>query len=78
MTATVSQLRALLRDVGAEDILIKSRNNLALNVNKVKCDAYDLEKMKPMAVNSYLGEYSWAEVTVGRYERMMQRGEKSF
>ena len=77
VTATVSQLRALLRDVGAEDILIKSRNNLALDVNKVKCDAYDLEKMKPMAVNAYLGEYmseySWAEFTAGRFERMVEK-----
>lgn len=80
VTATVSQLRALLRDVGAEDILIKSRNNLALDVNKVRCDAYDLEKREPMAVNSYLGEYmseySWAEVTVGRYEQMVRRDDK--
>lgn len=77
VTATVSQLRAVLRDVGAEDILIKSRNNLALDVNKVKCDAYDLEKMKPMAVNAYLGEYmseySWAEFTAGRFERMVEK-----
>lgn len=77
VTATVSQLRALLREAGAEDILIKSRNNLALDVNKVKCDAYDLEKMKPMAVNAYLGEYmseySWAEFTAGRFERMVEK-----
>lgn len=80
VTATVSQLRALLRDVDAEDILIKSRNNLALDVNKVKCDAYDLEKMKPMAVNSYLGEYmseySWAEFTAGRFERMVEKNRE--
>lgn len=80
VTATVSQLRALLRDKGAEDILIKSRNNLALDVNKVSCDAYDLEKMEPMAVNSYLGEYmseySWAEFTAGRFERMMEENRK--
>lgn len=80
VTATVSQLRALLRDSGAEDILIKSRNNLALDVSKVKCDAYDLEKMKPMAVNAYLGEYmseySWAEFTAGRFERMVGKNRE--
>lgn len=80
VTATVSQLRALLREAGAEEILIKSRNNLALDASKVKCDAYDLEKMKPMAVNAYLGEYmseySWAEFTAGRFERMVRENRE--
>lgn len=60
-----------------ENILIKTWNNLALDVNKVKCDAYDFEKGDLVAINSFRGEYmanySWAEFTTGHYTMLRER-----
>ncbi|MGN0108212.1 MAG: response regulator [Hominilimicola sp.] len=73
-TATVTSLKNSLKTVGADDILIKTWNHLALDVTKIKCDAYDYEKWDAVAVNSFHGEYmvnySWAEFTTGRYVKM--------
>lgn len=82
VTTIISSLRSTLREAGAENILIKTWNNLALDVNKVKCDAYDFEKGDLVAINSFRGEYmvnySWAEFTTGHYTMISERmnGEK--
>ena len=72
----LSSLRNTLREAGVEDILIKSRNHLAIDVNKIQCDAYDFEKWDAVAVNAFKGEYmtnySWAEFTNGNYVRMQK------
>lgn len=72
----LSSLRSTLREAGIEDILIKSRNHLAIDVNKIQCDAYDFEKWDAVAVNAFKGEYmtnySWAEFTNGNYVRMQK------
>ena len=76
-TTIISSLRSTLREHGIEDILIKTWNNLALDVNKVKCDAYDFEKGDLVAINSFRGEYmsnySWAEFTTGHYTSLGER-----
>ena len=68
-TAIISSLRRTLKAAGIDSILIKTWNNLALDINKVKCDAYDFEKGDVVAINSFHGEYmanySWAEFTTG-------------
>lgn len=69
-----SNLRNLIADlkhsfskVGAEDVIFKSRNCIAINREAVDCDYYDFLRHIPYAVNSYHGEYmsqySWAEIT---------------
>ncbi len=62
----ISDLRHTLSEVGAEDIIIKKRNILAINPERLNCDFYDFLKHIPYAVNSYHGEYmlqySWAEI----------------
>ena len=77
VTTIISSLRATLREVGAENILIKTWNHLALDVRKVKCDAYDFEKGDLLAINSFRGEYmanySWAEFTTGHYMMLSGR-----
>ena len=79
-TAIVSSLRKTLREAGIESLLIKTRNNLALDVSKVKCDAYDFEKGVALAADSFRGEYmtnySWAEVTTGYYIALNERRNK--
>ena len=72
--AVLSSLKSTLKEVGIDDILIKTWNHLAIDVSKIKCDAYDYEKGDISAVNSFHGEYmsnySWAEFTTGRYVQM--------
>ena len=59
---------------GIEDILIKTWNHLAVDISKIKCDAYEYEQGDLVAINSFHGEYlvnySWAEFTTARYTQM--------
>ena len=61
---------------GIEDILIKTWNHLAVDVSKIKCDAYEYEQGDLVAINSFRGEYltnySWAEFTTATYSQMKQ------
>lgn len=70
-TAVIASLRSTLKEAGIENILVKTWNHLAIDVKKIKCDAYEFEKGDPVAINSFHGEYmtnySWAEFTTGRY-----------
>lgn len=63
----VTTLRRNLKNVGADDILQKSRGHLAVDMSKVKSDFDDFIKGDAFAVNAYHGEYmanySWAEFT---------------
>ena len=76
-TAVISSLRSTLREAGIESILTKTWNNLALDVTKVWCDAYEFEKGNLLAINSfreeYMSNYSWAESTTGYYVRLNER-----
>ncbi len=71
-TTIISSLKKTLRDYGIEDLLVKSWGHVAVDINKLKCDAYDFEKGDPVAINAYHGEYmsnySWAEMTAGTYD----------
>ena len=71
VTTIVASLKKTLKDANIEDILIKTWNHLALDVSKIKCDAYDYENGDAVAVNAFHGEYmvnySWAEFTTGKY-----------
>ena len=75
--AILSSLKATLKEVGIEDVLVKTWNHLAIDISKIKCDAYDYEKGDMAAINSFHGEYmsnySWAEFTTGRYVQMELR-----
>ena len=77
VATVVKALKNALRDAGVEDILIKTHNHLAVDVQKFKCDSYDFEKWDVAAINSfrgeYMAEYSWAEFTNGRYANIAQK-----
>lgn len=64
----IADLRAVMKEYGAEDIIIKQRNAIALDCSKVECDYYRFLQGDPTAVNLYHGEYmsqySWPEMTV--------------
>ena len=76
VTKIVSSLRNTLKKAGIDDILVKTWNHLAIDVSKIKCDAYDFEAGDVTAINSFHGEYmkdySWAEFTTGDYTFIKQ------
>lgn len=63
----IAEVRRVLSEAGAENIIVKTRNSIAINREAVDCDYYDFLRHVPYAVNSYRGEYmaqySWAEIT---------------
>ena len=65
----ISDMMNTLRKAGADDIIIKRRNNISVDVKKVDCDYYRFLKGDAAAVNAYMGEfmsnYSWAEMIAG-------------
>lgn len=65
----LSDLIATLREVQADQILVKRRNNVAINKNKFNCDYYQYLEGNHAALRTFSGEYmlnySWAEYTVG-------------
>ena len=65
-------LRATLRELGLEDILIRERRQLAIRRDRVDCDYYRMLEGDVEAINafngSYMPEYSWAELTAGRLQ----------
>ena len=68
----ISDLKKQLESVGAKSVLVKARNSLAINCEKIICDYFDFIHHIPYAVNSYCGEYmsqySWAEITLAEIE----------
>ena len=68
----ISDLKKILESMGAKSVLVKARNTLAINCEKISCDYYDFLHHIPYAVNSYYGEYmsqySWAEMTLAEIE----------
>ena len=68
----VYELRQSLRESSIEDILIRSRNSLAIDTSKIVCDSYQFMEGVPSAVNSYrndyLMDYSWSEFSAARLE----------
>ena len=63
----ISCLMRTLKDNDLSDIIIKKRNQMAVDKSKIKCDYYDFLNLDAAAVNAYQGEYmsnySWAEMT---------------
>ena len=63
----VTELRRILNQFGASDILIHSRDSFAIDTKKLNCDYYRFLEKDPVAIASYRGEYmcqyDWAEYT---------------
>ncbi|MBQ9535980.1 MAG: response regulator [Clostridia bacterium] len=68
----LSDLKATLREIGMDDLLIRERRQLAVRRDMVDCDYYRMLEGDMEAVNSFSGaymeEYSWAELTAGRLQ----------
>lgn len=63
----ISDLKATLRGIGMDDILIRKGSTLAIRPEKLDCDYYRMLSGDMTAVNAFRGEYmeqySWAELT---------------
>lgn len=74
---SVADLIHCLSDAGAETMIRKKRNSLAVDTSAFDCDFYSFLQIEPGAVNAYKGEYmtqySWAEMTLGNLERMQEK-----
>ena len=63
----IADLKSSLSSVQSEEIIIKDKNGIAVDCNKIKCDYYDYMQNKAYAVNKYRGEYmsqyAWAKIS---------------
>jgi len=68
----LSELKQRLKEVGAEDVLIKSYNSIAIDSNKIDCDYYRFLNGDAQAINSYHGDflpdYEWAEFSIAHLD----------
>lgn len=66
----VSDLVKALKNEGIEEILVKARGKLAIDVNKVDCDYFGFLNGEVPQINVFYGEYmsnySWAEFTLAQ------------
>ena len=53
----VFSLMKTLKELKAEDVVIKHRNAYAIATDKIKCDLYDYLDGEPSAINAFRGEY---------------------
>jgi len=64
----VADMRNTLKKAGAEDVICKSYNYLAVNTERIDCDYYRFLEGDAKAINQYNGEfmtnYSWAEFLI--------------
>ncbi len=67
LRTVISDLRATLKSIGCEGVLIRENRQLAIRVDRVDCDYYRMLDGDMAALNAYHGDYmiqySWAELT---------------
>lgn len=65
-------LKTTLRNQGAEDILVRGHNSLAIVPERLNCDSYRFLDGDPWAINhyrhDYLPGYNWAEFRLSKME----------
>ena len=68
----INDLKSTLKGIGAGDILIREKRQLAVRRELIYCDYYRMLEGDMDALNSYYGEYmvdySWAELTNARLQ----------
>jgi len=56
-----------LKEAGADDVILKQHNHIAVRPDRIVCDSYGFMEGNPRFVNAYSGQYmaqySWAEMT---------------
>lgn len=73
----IANLTKSLKEVGADNILLKKRNQLAVDTTMFSCDYYDFLNGNIDAINSFMGEfmsnYGWAEFITGYLEQYIYK-----
>lgn len=75
----VSDLIKTLREADLEELVIKSRQDIAINMALVDCDYYavldgDMARLDTF-MGEYMSKYSWAEFTVGELVKLKEKSE---
>lgn len=69
----IASLNKTLKKYGAQEVLIKGYNSLAVNPRLVECDYYKFLDGDPESIRAYMGEYMaeyyWGEFVVGYLDR---------
>lgn len=80
ISRTINSMIASLEEVDAETIIIRSRNHIAVDIEKFQCDYYDFlhgdEKAEKAFHYEYMTNYGWGEFTLGCITNQMQKGNK--
>ena len=53
----IADIQQTMRSIGCDDVFVKKRNECAIDVSKIDCNAYEYKKDNPDAVRMYRGEY---------------------
>jgi two-component SAPR family response regulator len=65
----LADLLKTLKDYDCEDIIIRRRGQIGIDITKIDCDYYDWLEGDPKAREAFAGEYmaqySWGEMTLG-------------
>lgn len=70
LTQIIADACKVLRQLGYEDLIVKSYNSYAINNAMLKCDLYDYEKGDLSRFHGeYMTQYSWSELTLGELLR---------
>lgn len=73
----VSEMILTLKKYQAQNIVVRKRNNIAVDISKFECDYYQFLNGDVSAINSYMGEYmvnySWAEFVTGFLDQKSKR-----
>ncbi|MBE6576931.1 MAG: response regulator [Ruminococcaceae bacterium] len=73
----VASLVKSLDEVGAKDVILKSRQGIMVNTSLVDCDYYRFLDGDVTAINSFTGQYmsaySWAEFTTGYLDNQLNK-----
>ncbi len=61
----ISDLSKTLRELGCEDIVIRKRGQIGIDLTRIDCDYYDwLDGKDDSFAGEYMSQYSWAEETL--------------
>lgn len=71
----IHHLKAVLTEIGMENVLVKLPNGYAVDTSLIDCDYYDYLSGKTELTDRYIGEYmyqySWAESTGALLDQMI-------
>jgi len=75
--SVISTMMKTLKEINADDVIIKNYNSISIDVNKVDCDFYRYIEKDPTLLNIYTGEYmtnyTWAEFRPEYLEMMHKK-----